>query len=67
MAFMLPLGVKTAGVLGICNREDIRNSMFLLLDGGSCVHLFTRVLHALQNIFSIPQAEKFHICPAVAA
>jgi len=68
MAFMLPLGGKTAAVSGICNREDITACFCYWMEEAVSIHLQGYCMQCiLQKIFSIPQAEQFHICPAVAA
>ena len=62
---MLPLGEKTVAVLGICNREDITTCFCYWMAEAVSIHL--QGSYILQKMFSIPQAEQFRICPAIAA
>jgi len=65
---MLPLGEKTAAVLGICNREDITTYFCYWTVEAMSIHLQGSCMQCiLQKMFSIPQAEQVHICPAVVA
>jgi len=64
MASMPPVGEKIAVVSGVCTREEI--TVIFLLEGGACVHPFTRVLQAM-HFAENAQAVQFHICPTAAA
>jgi len=68
MASILPMGEKTVAVSGICNREETTANFCYWTKEAMSIHLQGPCRqYILLKMFCVPQAEQFHICPAVAA